>query len=184
MNFKKSTLVIIAFSLLISLIGCAKKPRRPNPLDTVTGSGQGQFEGGPGFGQFDGSDNFGNPEDFISERDETLGSETLITSIYFDTDSASIKPSERNKLTQAADFVRNNPGSRLLLEGHCDWRLTQEYNLALGERRSRSVKRYLETLGINAGQLEATSKGDLEAIEGASAAQMAKDRRVEVSVIR
>ena len=104
--------------------------------------------------------------------------------VYFDYDSSSIKASERAKLTQVADYLRTNPSHSLILEGHCDWRGTPEYNLALGERRSGSVNQYLATLGVPAERLETLSKGDLNAIEGASEAQMAEDRRVEFLVVR
>ncbi len=187
MNFKKSTLIFLVFALLISLAGCAKKPRRPNPLDTVTSAGQGGQQNS-GFDPFGADGDFVSDTDALAQRDETRSLEdaerNLLPSIYFDTNSASIKPSERNKLTQAADFVRNNPGSSLVLVGYCDWRGTPEYNLALGDRRSKSASRYLETLGIGSDKIEMLSKGDLEAVEGASAAQMAKDRRVEVNVFR
>ena len=114
-----------------------------------------------------------------------IGERGIITEIiYFDFDSSSIKASERAKLSIVADYVRNNPGHQVIAEGHCDWRGTPEYNLALGDRRSQSVRQYLETLGASSVSLETRSKGDLNALENASAAQMAEDRRVEFLVVR
>ena len=104
--------------------------------------------------------------------------------VYFDFDSSSIKTSERAKIAQAADYLRSNPGHLLILEGHCDWKGTPEYNLGLGERRATSVKQYMETLGISSASLETLSKGDLNAVEGVSSTQMAEDRRVAFLVVR
>ena len=67
---------------------------------------------------------------------------------------------------------------------HCDWRGTAAYNLALGDRRSNSVNSYLKTLGVSESRLVTLSKGDLDALEGATEAAMAQDRRVEVNVLK
>ena len=63
------------------------------------------------------------------------------------------------------------------MEGHCDARGTEEYNLALGDRRARSVKRYLLRLGAPRDRIRAVSKGKLEAT-GYDAGSWAKDRKV------
>jgi peptidoglycan-associated lipoprotein len=73
---------------------------------------------------------------------------------------------------------------RLLLEGHCDWRGTAEYNLGLGDRRANAVKKYLLSIGVAADKLEANSKGSLEAKANADAATMEKDRRVDLVVVK
>ena len=72
----------------------------------------------------------------------------------------------------------------VLLEGHCDWRGTAEYNLGLGDRRSNAVKEYLQKLGVDVARLEIVSKGDLDAKEHATGEEMAKDRRVELAVMK
>ena len=108
----------------------------------------------------------------------------VLPSIYFDFDSASIRVSERPKLSQAADYLADSPTARLLLEGHCDWRGTAEYNMGLGDRRAASVKTFMETLGVDAARVETLSKGDLEANDNASEDQMQQDRRVELIIVR
>lgn len=57
------------------------------------------------------------------------------STVYFEFDQSSIKPSEREKLKTAKEYLEKNAGQRLLLEGHADWRGTAEYNLGLGDRR-------------------------------------------------
>jgi peptidoglycan-associated lipoprotein len=78
---------------------------------------------------------------------------------YFDYDSAEIRPDTRSALQKTADFLRNYPQARVAVEGHCDERGSTEYNLALGDRRANSVKRYLVSLGIPADRLTSTSWG-------------------------
>jgi len=183
---KKSILYFLIIAVAVGFSGCKKKPRRPNPLDTVIGStdtGRGEdFDSLSDSGTFASGE---NPLDSRIVGDGASGERGIITAmVYFDFDSASIKASERAKLTQVAAYLRDYPSHRLILEGHCDWRGTPEYNLGLGERRAQSVRQYLETLGVSSDRLETLSKGDLNAIENASAAQMAEDRRVEFLVIR
>jgi peptidoglycan-associated lipoprotein len=102
--------------------------------------------------------------------------------VYFDLDQSSIKASEREKLKGAKEYLDKNPAYRLLLEGHCDWRGTAEYNLSLGDRRAAAAKKYLISLGVAADRLETLSKGSLEAAKNADEATMAKDRRVDLVV--
>ena len=84
----------------------------------------------------------------------------------------------------AKDYLAKNPTHRILFEGHCDWRGTEEYNLALGDRRATAAKKYLISLGIAADKVEANSKGSLEAAKNADDATMQKDRRAEIIVLK
>jgi peptidoglycan-associated lipoprotein len=63
-------------------------------------------------------------------------------------------------MEQNARWLRAHKGQNVLIEGHCDERGTQAYNLVLGEKRARSAKRYLEDLGIPGSQLQITSYGE------------------------
>ena len=183
---KKSILYILIIAVAVGFSGCKKKPRRPNPLDTVMGSSD--LSGrGESFDSLSDSGTFAPGETTLESgqgRDGSGERGIISAMVYFDFDSSSIKASERAKLTQVANYLRDFPSHSLVLEGHCDWRGTPEYNLGLGDRRSQSVRQYLETLGISPGRLETLSKGDLNAMENASAAQMAEDRRVEFLVLR
>lgn len=189
MQFRKTIPLTALLLSLAILSGCAKKPRRPNPSETLLGSGsRGNASESVDPTAF-GGEGFVNPNDVIESRNASSdpiasAQRGILPEVYFDFNSASIKAAERTKLSLAADYLKNNSGSKLVLEGHCDWRGTAEYNLALGDRRSKSVQRYLETLGINASRLITLSKGDLNATKGASSAQMGQERKVEVLVIR
>jgi peptidoglycan-associated lipoprotein len=78
---------------------------------------------------------------------------------YFDFNKADIRPDAREALTKTAEFLRNNPGIRVTIEGHCDERGSTEYNLALGDRRAGAVKQYLVSLGISADRISTVSFG-------------------------
>lgn len=109
--------------------------------------------------------------------------EGVIPSVYFGFDSSAISASERGKLQQAADYLQANTSNALLVEGHCDWYGTAEYNLALGDRRAESVSNYLGTLGITPIKIDKLSKGSLEATSGLSKAQSSQDRRADLIIL-
>lgn len=79
--------------------------------------------------------------------------------IFFDFDRYTIRTDALAALEGDARWLRNKQGQSLLIEGHCDERGTQAYNLVLGEKRAKSAKRYLEDLGIPASRLLTTSYG-------------------------
>ena len=108
----------------------------------------------------------------------------MFDSVYFEFDRANIRPGERVKIESVADHLRENPNQNILLEGHCDWRGTTEYNLGLGDRRATSVSEYLQNLGISRDRIEVLSMGDLEAAVGGSESEMAEDRRVEFVILQ
>jgi peptidoglycan-associated lipoprotein len=83
-----------------------------------------------------------------------------VKTIYFDYDKAEIKPEEMSKLQANAGWLKANPGSRFTIEGHCDDRGSEEYNLALGDRRANAVKEYLVGQGIAANRIMTVSYGE------------------------
>lgn len=80
--------------------------------------------------------------------------------IFFDYDKANIRPDQVVALDKNNSILKNYPSVKLLLEGHCDERGTEEYNLALGERRAKSVKDYLIDLGIEENRIRTISYGE------------------------
>jgi peptidoglycan-associated lipoprotein len=78
---------------------------------------------------------------------------------YFDLDKADIRSDARAALGKSADFLRNHPQIKVVVEGHCDERGSTEYNLALGDRRAAAVKQYMVSLGIGADRVSTVSYG-------------------------
>jgi peptidoglycan-associated lipoprotein len=84
-----------------------------------------------------------------------------LADIFFDFDQFVIRGDAQPVMGANAAWIRSTPGKSVLIEGHCDERGTQAYNLVLGEKRARSAKRYLEDLGVPASRLKTTSFGEM-----------------------
>lgn len=80
--------------------------------------------------------------------------------IYFDFDKSNIRDDQRDRLEKNADYLLANRMVRVRIEGNCDERGTNEYNMALGERRALSAKKYLINLGVMESRLETISYGE------------------------
>jgi peptidoglycan-associated lipoprotein len=176
-------LAFASFAFLFA--GCTKKPVRPDPSSTVLGP-QG---GGGGASSLTPEPVASNPDlGGLQSRDAGFDASGqlrgAVEPVYFDFDKYAIKGAERSKVQAAKDYLEKNPQYRFILEGHCDWRGTAEYNLALGDRRCNSVKRYLATLGVSAERIDTVSKGSEEAVKGADEGTRAKERRVEFVVVK
>lgn len=193
-SLRNSLFLIIAALLLTA---CPKK-QGPTPSGNATGGGipaeriNGEFiPDGDGSGDWgmDGGDlaDLGRDSgDMIANGmyGEYTMVENVLPSVFFGFDSSAISGTERSKLQQAANYLADNPNEKLLLEGHCDWYGTAEYNLALGDRRAISARDYLITLGVQADRVETLSKGSLESTGGLSKTESSQDRRADVIVLR
>ena len=80
--------------------------------------------------------------------------------VYFDYDESTLTDDTRNKLSRNADLLKSSTQFSVTVEGHCDERGTNEYNLALGERRANAVRDYLGSLGVAADRLRTISYGE------------------------
>jgi peptidoglycan-associated lipoprotein len=186
MKFVSFPLSLAVASAVLVLAGCTKKPTRPDPSVTAIGLTPGGGNIAATTAPTDASFNSGapgltdrGPEWNGDQNRSVLQAQT----VYFDFDKSDIRAAERAKLKIAKEYLDTHPGHKLLLEGHCDWRGTAEYNLSLGDRRANSAKRYLQSIGAAPDRVETLSKGSLEASKNADAATMEKDRRVDIVVI-
>lgn len=103
------------------------------------------------------------------------------TVFYFDFDAATLKSESKAALAAHAAYLAANPSVSVVLEGHADERGTVEYNLALGERRGVSVRRFLLANGAAANQLNVVSMGEEKpANTGSNEVSYAENRRVVV----
>jgi len=84
----------------------------------------------------------------------------LIGDVFFDFDQADLRSDARERLAKNAQWLAAHPEFTLTLEGHCDERGTNEYNLALGERRASAARDYLQSLGVAANRLRTISYGE------------------------
>lgn len=98
--------------------------------------------------------------------------------IFFGSDSASLTSEAQATLRLQAEWLKSNPGLNAVIEGHCDERGTREYNIALGERRANSVRKYLSSLGVPASRMSTVSFGkERPAVVGSNASAWAQNRR-------
>jgi peptidoglycan-associated lipoprotein len=98
--------------------------------------------------------------------------------IYFEFDSIRLSPAAQEILAKKAQWLRANPAATVTIEGHCDNRGTNEYNLALGEGRAQSARAFLDDLGIESSRLKTTSYGEERPIDSAQTEEAwAKNRR-------
>ena len=100
------------------------------------------------------------------------------STVLFDYDSSVVKDKERSKIEGVAAYLKGNPLNKLLIEGHCDERGTEEYNRALGERRALAVREYLIRLGVQGSRIRTISFGfDKPVDPGHNETAWSKNRR-------
>ncbi|QTA80506.1 Peptidoglycan-associated lipoprotein [Desulfonema limicola] len=98
--------------------------------------------------------------------------------IYFGFDQSSLSAEAQMILRRKAEWMKNNPGTSIIIEGHCDERGTTEYNLALGDRRAESVKTFLANLGISVSRIATISYGEEKPLDpGHNEDAWARNRR-------
>jgi peptidoglycan-associated lipoprotein len=97
---------------------------------------------------------------FAKKTLDQLNAEMPLGDVMFDYDMSSVREDQRGLLQKNADWMRRWTTTRVTIEGHADQRGTNEYNLALGERRGNAVKDYLVSLGIAADRMTVISKGE------------------------
>ena len=178
---------ILAFLLALVLVaafstGCVTKKKGAKlPGDTAA-----QYDE---FGNPILYDEFGNPilsGDALGDRPE--GAEFAagqFEAVYFAYDNSSIDPAEMSKIQAVASYLQQNTSVGVIVEGHCDERGSNEYNLSLGELRAISIRDYLVTLGIAEKRIQTKSYGEEKpAVSGTGEAVWAKNRRGEFAVFK
>ncbi|MGC8718854.1 MAG: peptidoglycan-associated lipoprotein Pal [Thermodesulforhabdaceae bacterium] len=180
-------IVVVFLVLGLGLAGCSKKPVQgppPGPGFATPGAGYGApgGAGDTGFGSAPLTDEklraLGitteeQKREFLRQKEEFENED-----IHFDFDSSVIREDAKPILNKKAEFLRKYPTLTITIEGHCDERGTNEYNLALGERRAHSAWQYLVNLGINPERMQMISYGEERPIaKGHDEASWAKNRR-------
>ena len=105
--------------------------------------------------------------------------------VYFDFDKSDIRADQVERVENNADFLKKSSTVRIRIEGNCDERGTNEYNLALGERRAQSAKKYLVNLGVADARLETVSWGEEKVLLfGHDEISWAQNRRDDFVIIK
>ncbi|HEU4521694.1 MAG TPA: OmpA family protein [Thermoanaerobaculia bacterium] len=104
-----------------------------------------------------------------------------IRDAFFEFDSMTLDTDARNALDVSARWLRDNQNARLVIEGHCDERGTEQYNLALGERRAATARQYLTVLGVDPARITHMSFGEEQPFaEGSSEEAWRQNRRAHL----
>lgn len=166
------TLVMI-LPVMFFLVSCAKDAVQSQPTQTP------QSELPKDEGKSAGKSEQAMPRDEAKAPD-TGGAEFVNNNIHFAFNSTSLSEEAQQILSQKAEYLHENSGLTITVEGHCDERGTDAYNLALGERRAQSVKDFLANMGIGADRLNTISYGEERPIaSGRDEASWAKNRRAQ-----
>lgn len=96
----------------------------------------------------------------LEARDPGFADSGALEDVHFDFDKSDLTDSAREILSRNSEWIVANPSVKVQVEGHCDERGTEEYNLALGERRANSVKNYLTSMGVEGDRIYTISYGE------------------------
>lgn len=112
--------------------------------------------------------------------DSQGGGASALQRIHFDFDQSAVRADAVPVLEQNASWIKGHSSARVVVEGHCDERGTNEYNMALGDRRARSARDYLTNLGVDPSVLSTVSYGEERPVDPASnESAWALNRRAE-----
>lgn len=165
----KALLCALSVLSLITLTGCGSKSTTDEALEAEKNKGMGpeeSLESKPKSGILEG---------------RTSGP---MLPVYFDFDASVIKEDQVSRIELNADFIKSKPSLSIRIEGNCDPRGTNEYNMALGERRAISAKKYLVNLGVDEKQLETISYGEERILlHGHDELSWAQNRRDDFVII-
>lgn len=129
-------------------------------------------------GNVDSSDAMGKGAQYMESK------ENLFSDLLFEYDKYEVKESYKQTLQAVSSWMTKNTTARLSVEGHCDERGTNEYNLALGDRRAKAVKDYLVSLGVASGRIDVISYGEEKpACKEQTESCWAKNRRAHFTVL-
>lgn len=144
----------IVLGLSVVFVSCAKKPPatavqvRENPAPAVSPA-----PARPASAAAPARD------DVMSEDLATLNRRGYLKDVYFDFNESTLRDDARTTLAADAQWLERYPSMRILIEGHCDDRGTEAYNLALGDRRANAAREYLASIGVDGSRVQTISYG-------------------------
>lgn len=198
---RAKVLNLLVATLLVATVasGCKKTPKNITPimnpqLRTPGTEGPGGAIGAQNSGAIipggpNGNDlGTRNPSDIANPLENANEDRAALAdmTIHFEFDRSAIKTSEQPKLDQVATYLKNTPGVQLRIEGNCDERGTDGYNLSLGERRAIAARDYLiQKHGIPSDRITTVSYGETKPVDlGKTEEAYAKNRRDDFVILK
>ena len=172
--YKGKVLMVLFLVFVVSvtgLIGCASKKKIIEPVKQETKAPAKKPE----------------PPAVVPKAPEkeepAVPSDLSFATIYFDFDKSNIRSDQRSALENNSQLMSRYETVKIRIEGNCDERGTEEYNMALGQRRADSVERFLTDYGISSSRISTISYGEMRSADsGHSEAAWAKNRRADIVI--
>src|SRR6266542_2421526 len=141
-RLRSSVVVLSAIGLALVLTGCPKRPMVPQVAAPPPAAPTPQPAATPA------------PAPSPAPPPDDYKANAALKPVHFAFDSMKIRPGEAKTLDASADWLKANPDQLVLIAGNCDERGTNEYNLALGERRAKAAMGYLASKGVDASRIK------------------------------
>lgn len=151
-NLRSLGVIVLAFAMVAAVGGCKSGSGTIDPGFTASTD-----DDSGGLGTIEPTTGEGLPE---YDEKWLFAPGTGLGTIYFEYNSYALRPDALDTLQANANMMKNVPSAMIQIEGHCDERGTQEYNLALGERRALATREHLINLGISGRRLITISYGE------------------------
>lgn len=155
-------------------------------VSVLTLSGCGSKKGADSEMKAEGGDAMGAEEPLESKSIGIMEGRTSgpMLPVYFDFDSQDVREDQVSRIQVNADFLNKNTDVNIRIEGNCDPRGTNEYNMALGERRALSAKKYLKNLGVPEARMTTVSYGEEKILlHGHDELSWAQNRRDDFVIV-
>jgi peptidoglycan-associated lipoprotein len=187
-------MLLIMVGLAFSVSGCGKKKvTAEEEMQPAVAEEKAPQPGEPGYEKI--------YEESMASKDESLNAQAAMADemqkvlegrtsapllpIYFDFDKSNIRDDQRARIEQDASYLKENPDTKVRIEGNCDERGTNEYNMALGERRALNAKKYLMNLGIHEDRMHTISYGEEKPlVHGHDEYSWAQNRRDDFVLVK
>jgi peptidoglycan-associated lipoprotein len=176
--------IVLALLAAALLFGCANKPK-PTP---AVAEDKAPAEQVVAADSTDSVETAGFDEAASTDRQPAMAEQDALDKlerIHFAFDRFTLSAAARDTLAANAAYLQTNPGVKVDIEGHCDERGSDEYNLALGQRRAQAARDYLVSLGVPPERLETVSYGEEKPLDSAGGEKAwAENRRAEFTTVR
>lgn len=163
--FKMLCYCVVAFALTVA--ACAPSATQKSDSTTGPGAGSARAPGadsrageGSRAGAKESNTGGSSLKDFQEGKSPVTPASSPLKDVFFEYDRYDLSTDARTVLRANADWLKTNPNARVEIEGHCDDRGTNEYNLALGAKRAQSAREYLTSLGVAPARLSTISYGE------------------------
>ncbi len=192
MKFSKTAMVAVCGALALAFTGCRydksgeDADATGNDVATVDGAGANGQGVGSDIDTITGSDGVPATElKFDQDPNYMRCTDVDFPPVYFGFDASNLASGEMSKVEAVASHLQSHPNRVVIIEGNCDERGSNEYNLSLGELRAISIRDYLVSLGIDPRRVQTKSYGEEKpAVSGSGESVWAKNRRGEFAVFQ